>query len=169
MRRTESTANTRRRRTGQLRLIDWGCLRSWAAVCDFLEEILPGCQKEPPGGREVVRVAGKVVAYLATNERSRPNGVPDNEEFVIVRIDLDRRADLLELNPEAFFVTPHYRKYSGVIVRLSIVDQKQFRDLLIGAWRLVAPKRLVREWDARALWMASGRRIAPVPVSRKHR
>jgi hypothetical protein len=123
-------------------------LRSWTAVRDFLETSFPGCEKDA-GGREAVRVAEKVVAYLATNERSRPAGVPANEEFVIVRIDRESRAQLLESHPEAFFVTPHYQNYSGVIVRLSTVDQKQFRDLLEAAWRLMAPKRMIREWDAK--------------------
>jgi hypothetical protein len=106
MRRTESTTGTNKRRSGKLRRIDAGSLRSWTAICDFLVEIFPGCEKEAAGGREVVRVAGKVFAYLASNELSRPGGVPDNEEFVIVRIDFDRREHLLELNPEALFVTP---------------------------------------------------------------
>jgi hypothetical protein len=136
-----------KRRTAKLKVGDAGYLRSWSAVCDFLLEVFPGCEKEPAGGREVVRVAGKVLAYPAINERSRPGGVASNEEFVIVRIDFERREHLLELNPEAFYVTPHYRTYPGVIVRLSTVDQKQLRDLLVDAWRLVAPKRLVRDWD----------------------
>jgi hypothetical protein len=45
----------------------------------------------------------------------------------MVRMDLDRREHLLDLNPEAFFVTPHYKSYPGVIVRLSTVDQKQLK------------------------------------------
>jgi hypothetical protein len=102
-------------------------LGSWGAVCDFLSETCPGCKKESDGDREVVRVAGKVLAYLANNDRSRPSGVPDNEEFVIIRINFDHREQLLELNPEAFFVTPHYKTYPGVIVRLSTVDQRQLR------------------------------------------
>jgi hypothetical protein len=88
-------------------------------------------------GREVVRVAGKIVAYLAGNERSRPREVADNEEFVVIRINFDKRELLLELNPDAFFVTPHCKKYPDVIVRLSTVDPKQRRDLLVDAWRLV--------------------------------
>lgn len=146
MRRTESTTSNTKRPSSRRRLVNAGGLRSWTSVCDFLTVTFPGCQKEAAGGREVVRVAGKVVAYLASNERSRPSGVPDNEEFVIVRIDFDRREHMLELNPEAFFVTPHYKNYPGVIVRLSTVDQRQLRDLLVEAWRLVAPKRLVRNW-----------------------
>jgi hypothetical protein len=125
-----------------------GPLRSWAAICDFLLTTFPSCEKDPTGKREVVKLAGKAVAYLAANERSRPSGVAANEEFVIVRIPLKERAQLLESNPEAFFVTPHYEGYPGVIVRISTVDQKQLRGLLVGAWRLVAPKRLVRDWDA---------------------
>jgi hypothetical protein len=150
MRRTKSTTSANQGRSGKLRLIDASDLRLWTDVRDFLVEVLPGCEKEPAGGREVVRVAGKVLAYLAINERSRPSGVAGNEEFVIVRIDPDRRERLLEVNPEAFFLTPHYQNYPGVIVRLSTVDQKQLRDLLVDAWRLVAPKRLVFDWDAKA-------------------
>ena len=134
-------------RTSGFKLLETARLVSWPAVCDFLEGVLPGFQKDPPSGREVVRVAGKVLAYLAINERSRPAGLPANEEFVIIRIDMRKRDHLIESNPEAFFVTPHNRTYPGVIVRLSTVDQKQCRDLLVAGWRLVAPRRLVREWD----------------------
>jgi hypothetical protein len=33
-------------RHDNLRRMETRCLRSWTAVCDFLEEILPGCHKE---------------------------------------------------------------------------------------------------------------------------
>lgn len=35
-----------------------------------------------------------------------------------------------------------------MIVRLATVDPDQLRELLVDAWRLVAPKRLVRGYDA---------------------
>lgn len=155
MRRTEPATSMTQRQSSRRKLVDGGCLRSWTAVCDFLETF-PGCEKETAGDREVVRVAGKVLAYLAANERSRPSGLPANEEFVIVRIDFDRRERLLELNPEAFFVTPHYRNYPGVIVRLSTVDQNELKDLLVDAWRLVAPKRLVRDWTLKPVSGSQG-------------
>jgi|HubBroStandDraft_1064217.scaffolds.fasta_scaffold115964_2 hypothetical protein len=149
MRRLAMAADTNKQRDSKLRPIAAGQLRSWTAIRDFLVETLPGCRQPSANGREAIRVAGKVLAYLACNERSRPVGLPDNEEFVIMRIDLDRREHLLELNPEAFFVTPHYQTYPGVIVRLSTVNQRQFGDLLVDAWRLLAPRRLVRDWDAK--------------------
>lgn len=121
--------------------------RTWTAVRDFLFATFPACEHDP-GGREAVRVAGKIFSYLAINERSRPPGIPANEEFIVVRIDHAERERLLESNPESFFVTPHYQSYPGVIVRLSTVDAAQLRAVLEKSWRLVAPKRLVRERDA---------------------
>ncbi len=162
---TESATGTTKRQSSKGGLVNGGSLRSWTAVCDFLLQIFPGCEKEAAGGREAVRVAGKVVAYLASNQRSRPSGVPENEEFVIVRIDFDRREHLLESNPDAFFVTPHYKTYPGVIVRLSTVDRGLLRDLLVEAWRLVAPKRLVRDWAPRLVGRDAGSTTAPVSGS----
>lgn len=43
-------------------------------------------------------------------------------------------------------VTPHYRDYPGVVVRLA-TPPDQLRELLVEASRLVAPKRLVRRFD----------------------
>jgi hypothetical protein len=119
---------------------------TWETVCAILEE-LPGAAQDPPGGREVVRVFGKVVAYPAANERSRPDGYPENEEFVIIKTDYSERAALLQQDPQTFFVTPHYQDYPGVIVRLSRVKPDQLRELLTDAWRMVAPKKLVREME----------------------
>jgi hypothetical protein len=135
------------RRSAKSWPIDSSYLCTWAGIADFLVTSFPGCEHET-ATRDVVRVAGKPLAYPAANERSRPSGAPANDEFVIIRIGLERREQLLDLNPEAFFVTPHYKTYSGVIVRLSTVDTDQLRDLLIESWRFVAPKRLVRDWDA---------------------
>jgi hypothetical protein len=127
----------------------FGSLRTWTAVSEFLLEHFPGCHRDD-SGREAVRVAGKILAHLATNERSRPSSAPANEEFMIVRIAYEKRERLLESNPESFFVTPHYETYPGVIVRLATVEPAQLQELLMDAWRLVAPKRLVCGWDARA-------------------
>ncbi len=123
-------------------------LRTWVAIADYLVTTFPDCVKTFDVGREVVRASGKVFAYLAANERSKPPDAPANEEYVITRIDLERRAELLESNPDVYFVTPHYQNYTGVIVRLTTADPKQFKKLLTESWRFIAPKKLVREWDA---------------------
>lgn len=119
---------------------------TWKTVCEILSE-LPGAAPDPPGGREVVRVKDKVIAYPAANERSRPEGYAADEDFVVVKVDLTDREALVHQAPQTFFVTPHYRNYPGVIVRLSTVEPEHLRELLIDAWRSVAPKKVVREWE----------------------
>jgi hypothetical protein len=113
---------------------------NWETVREFLKT-LPGAEPDPSGGRKVVRVRGKVVALPVRNAR----GWPADDEFVVVKVDRAEREALLHKDPETFFVTPHYETYPGVIIRLSTVQPDQLRELLIEVWRLVAPKRMVRE------------------------
>lgn len=123
-------------------------MKTWEAVLEFLKG-LPEVEEDATGKREVALVRGTVIAYPASNERSRPDNAEEDEEFVIVKIDRHERAALLQEAPETFFVTPHYQNYPGVIVRLATVQPGQLRELLIDAWRIAAPKRLVREFDGR--------------------
>jgi hypothetical protein len=46
-------------------------MMTWEAVCEFLKE-LPGAELDPLGGRDGVRVRGKVVAFPARSGRCRP-------------------------------------------------------------------------------------------------
>jgi hypothetical protein len=86
-----------------------------------------------------------VVAYPSRGSRGRPERAGENEEFLVVKVSRSERESLLQEDPETFFVTPHYQTYPGVIVRLATVDLVQLRELLIEAWRLVAPKRLAQQ------------------------
>ena len=128
-------------------------MATWETVCDLLAA-LPGTEQGLLHDNPAVRVRGKLVAYLPNNRRSRPDHAADHEEFLVVKTDFAERAALLAEDPETFFVTPHYQDYPphyqdypGVIVRLATVRPDQLRELLTEAWRLVAPKRLVRELD----------------------
>jgi hypothetical protein len=121
-------------------------MATWATVWKVLEA-LPGTEQGLLHDNPAVRVRGKLVTYLPNNPRSRPAHAPDHEEFLVIRCDLAERAALLAEDPETFFVTPHYQTYPGVIVRLATVRPGQLRELLTEAWRLAAPKRLVRELD----------------------
>lgn len=56
----------------------------------------------------------------------------------------------LRADPEAFFLTDHYRGYGAVLVRLGVVGADTLRDVVVESWRRIAPRKLLDENDARA-------------------
>lgn len=72
-------------------------MATWDDACAILRE-LPGVEIAAPGGERVARVRGARLAFIAANDRSRPDGFGTGE-------------------------------------------------LLTDGWRLLAPKRLVRQLD----------------------
>ena len=64
-----------------------------------------------------------------------------------VRVDFDDRDVLLELDPEAFYLTDHYRAYPAMLVRLKQVQLDMLERLLEQGWRRQATKRLLAEYE----------------------
>jgi len=60
----------------------------------------------------------------------------------MIRVDFDRRAELLAEAPDVYYLTPHYADYPAVLVRLSKVNKDVLRDLLGGALRFVTTKKV---------------------------
>ncbi len=69
----------------------------------------------------------------------------EDGETLVVRIDFDERDVMMSANPETFFITDHYRGYPAMLVRLASVDPDDLREILEGAWRLVAPRKPLTE------------------------
>ncbi|MDQ3677554.1 MAG: MmcQ/YjbR family DNA-binding protein [Actinomycetota bacterium] len=70
-------------------------------------------------------------------------------DAVVLRVaDMAEREALLQGQPDAFFTTPHYDGYPYVLVCLEAVDPVELAELLEEAWRVTAPKRLVKAYDA---------------------
>ena len=61
-----------------------------------------------------------------------------NLDVLVVRMDFEQRAALMEADPETYFITDHYLNYEWILVRLDRVDPDALRDLLRGAWRSAA-------------------------------
>ena len=55
---------------------------------------------------------------------------------------------LIQSDPKAFYVTPHYADYPMVLVNLSKVRWDIVPDLIEGAWRDVAPQSLIKAYDS---------------------
>lgn len=56
-------------------------------------------------------------------------------ESLVVRMDFEQRAAMIEADPEVYYITDHYLNYEWILVRLSRVSVEALRDLLRGAWR----------------------------------
>lgn len=120
-------------------------MASWEDACSILRD-LPGVEIAPPGGERVARVKGARLAFVATNARSRP---PEfgSDEVMAIRTEYPTRAALIAEDPSRYGVTPHYETYPAVLVRLPALSLDELRELLTDGWRLLAPKRLVRQLD----------------------
>ena len=95
-------------------------------------------------GSPVLKVHGSFVAGLATDEsvRRRPGALAGQAEAdtLVVRMDIDERACLLDEAPETYYVTDYYSKYPVVLARLSELNHDAVHDLLAGSRTLALEK-----------------------------
>ena len=95
---------------------------------------LPAVEDSTSYGTPALKVRGKLFARLHQDGTS-----------LVLRADSLDRQILLQADPEAFYITDHYRKYPWILVRLARISRRSLPDLLERAWRYVAPARLVAE------------------------
>ncbi len=98
---------------------------------------LPGVEVATSYGTPALRLRGKGICRLRS----------DPDALVLRVTDLGEREALLQGQPDAFFSTPHYDGHPYVLVRLEAVASGELAELLEDAWRIRAPKRLVREHE----------------------
>lgn len=98
---------------------------------------LPGVELSTSYGTAALKVRGKLFARLHQ----------DGDCFVL-RAELLDREILIQADPRVFFITDHYRDHPWVLVRFAHVRSGALPELLERAWRLVAPAKLLREFDA---------------------
>lgn len=99
---------------------------------------LPGVFERPSyGGRPSWRTEPRMFALIR-----------DDPEALVVWVDsLEDKEALLASDSRKFFTTPHYDGQPIVLVRLDAVDREEMAELVADAWRLRAPRRLVKEHD----------------------
>ena len=70
------------------------------------------------------------------------------DDSLVVYVDsLDERDMLMEVEPETFHLTDHYRNDPIVLARIGAVDPAWLRAKLTARWRQVAPQRLRKAFD----------------------
>jgi hypothetical protein len=106
----------------------------------------PGVEEGPCYGTPGFRVRGKFLARLQADGTT-----------LVVKCGDEERDSRMEAEPKTFFSTDHYRGYPTVLVRLERVRAGVLREVVEQAWRLNAPKRIVR----RASESSGGKRRVP--------
>ena len=94
---------------------------------------LPDVEESTIHGAPSLKVRGKLLACPALHGSVEPN-------TLAVRIDFDRRAELMAAEPGVYYVTDQYVNHPTVLVRLSRIDRDSLRDLLAMAWQFVSSK-----------------------------
>jgi len=98
----------------------------------------PGVEEGMSYGSPAFKVNGKFFTRLRR----------DDQSMVLTRVSFDEREMLMEAEPATFNITAHYKDYPAVLARIDSLHPGSFRNFLDRRWREIAPKKMVREFDA---------------------
>ena len=97
---------------------------------------LPEAEERETWGGATFRVRDKI--FLMMDAKSKEASVKTSRA---------EQAALLEMDPTTFFFPPYVGTHGWTGVRIPSVDAAEMRDLITEAWRMKAPKRLVKAFD----------------------
>ncbi|MCO6004272.1 MmcQ/YjbR family DNA-binding protein [Actinoallomurus purpureus] len=98
---------------------------------------LPEAEERETWGRPTFRVRDKIFAIVS-----------DDGASASVKATRDEQTALLAEDPEIFSFPVYVGRHGWVGVDLTRIDPDHLRELLTDAWRLTAPRRLVKTHDA---------------------
>jgi hypothetical protein len=109
-----------------------------------LAALLPGVKVSTSARGIALRLKGRLVACTAIHPSAEPNSL-------MVCIDFRTREALLAQQADTYYLTPHYRSYAAVLVRLAKIRRQELRNLLEQAAQFVGAQKAKR----------NSRRVAP--------
>ena len=98
------------------------------------------------GVKNKEKVRGMVWPYLIRVDPKKGR-VPTTDRIAIRVASLEEKEVLLASDTETFFTEPHYNGFPAVCVWLERIAVNELEELLTDAWRCLAPKKLVKEFD----------------------
>lgn len=112
----------------------WDQLRDLALGLD-----LPGVTVDYPWGHETLKAHGKGWTWWAALT-----------DAAVFKCDRTERDLLQQADPESFPIHPHCQPHGLILVRAGRLDEGWAQARLLRSWRDMAPKRLLKDWDARS-------------------
>jgi hypothetical protein len=99
-----------------------------------LAETLPRSYEVLVRDRVKFRVGQLVYVAFSRDEQTMGFGFPKEE-----------RAALVASEPDKFLLPPESDlRFHWLVVRLAAIDEEEMRELVLGAWRMVVPKKVAR-------------------------
>jgi len=105
---------------------------------DAIVMAFPMAEKGISYGRPSYKVNGKFFTRLRREDGS----------VVLMDVSFDEREMLMEAEPRTFHFTAHYKDYPCVLARIDNLHPGSFKNFLERRWRKIAPKKLVKEYEA---------------------
>lgn len=99
---------------------------------------LPQTEERETWGEATFRVRDKIIVMVG----------PDGERASLKASLLEQQA-LIARDPDTFSVAPYVGRHGWISVRLATVDPIEMSELITEAWRMTAPKSMVKEFDAK--------------------
>ena len=97
---------------------------------------LPEATEKETWGHPTFRARDKMFASMA-----------EDGSTGTVKATKQEQAALLAAAPDTFFVPAYVGQHGWVGINLPLVDPGELQDLIVEAWRLTAPKRVVKAYD----------------------
>jgi len=73
----------------------------------------------------------------------------EDSETLVVRMDHERRAEMMAADPETYFITDHCLNYPWILVSLARIKIDALRDLLAMSWQLATAQRALKPSKAK--------------------
>ena len=100
----------------------------------------PGAVEKPSYGKPAFFIEKKFFTRIREQDGS-----------IVMRVgSIEQRDMMLELDPGTYFITDHYKDWSGLLVRLSAITPGELKIMLERLWRQIAPKKLQRDAEGEA-------------------
>jgi hypothetical protein len=97
---------------------------------------LPEVEERETWGHPTFRLRNKMFATLATDGSTGT-----------VKASREEQAACVQSAPETFFVPAYVGTHGWIGIQLARVDRDELQELVTEAWRLTAPKRLLKTFD----------------------
>lgn len=97
---------------------------------------LPEAEERETWGTPTFRVRNRIFAMFADDRRE-----------LWIKATHDEQRALIAMDPETFLFPAYVGPSGWVGVRYGTADRDEVRELIVEAWRMTAPKRLVKAFD----------------------